>query len=89
MAGFKAPVDTEGLKLSEPVRIGDWEHLGSYPLTALATPVVTKLFLTEAISMEQPVYVPGNNREGVWLSSLLEKVYSAEPQSSEVDLVTG
>jgi hypothetical protein len=34
---------SQGLKLSEPARIGDWEHLGSYPLTALATPLVTKL----------------------------------------------
>ena len=77
-------IRSEGLKLSEPVRIGNWEHLGSYPLTALATPVVTKLFLTEAISMEQPVYVPGNDHEGVWSSSLLDTVYSAEPKSSEL-----
>jgi Permuted papain-like amidase enzyme, YaeF/YiiX, C92 family/PEP-utilising enzyme, mobile domain len=73
-----------GLKLSEPVKIGDWEHLGSYPLTALATPLVTKLFLTEPISLEQPVYVPGNDHEGVWSSSLLETVYSAEPHASEL-----
>lgn len=75
---------SQGLKLSEPVRIGDWEHLGSYPLTALATPLVTKLFLTEPISLEQPVYVPGNDHEGVWSSSLLETVYSAEPQASQL-----
>ena len=75
---------SQGLKLSEPVRIGDWEHLGNYPLTALATPLVTKLFLTEPIGLEQPVYVPGNDHEGVWSSSLLETVYSAEPQASEL-----
>ena len=75
---------SQGLKLSEPVRIGDWENLGNYRLTALATPVVTKLFLTEPISLEQPVYVPGNDHEGVWSSSLLETVYSAEPQASEL-----
>ena len=27
---------SQGLPLSEPVRIGDWENLGQYPLTALA-----------------------------------------------------
>ena len=75
---------SQGLKLSEPVRIGDWEHLGNYPMTALATPLVTKLFLTEPISLEQPVYVPGNDHEGVWSSCLLETVYSAEPKSSEL-----
>jgi hypothetical protein len=75
---------SEGLKLSDPVRIGDWEHLGNYPLTALATPLVTKLFLTEPISLEQPVYVPGNDHEGVWSSSLLMTVFTAEPQPSEL-----
>ena len=29
---------SQGLALSEPVRIGDWENLTSYPLTALAIP---------------------------------------------------
>ncbi len=75
---------SQGLKLSEPVRIGDWEHLDSYPLTALATPIVTKLFLTEPIRLEQPVYLPGNDHEGVWSSSLLETIYSAEPPASEL-----
>jgi Permuted papain-like amidase enzyme, YaeF/YiiX, C92 family len=75
---------SQGLKLSEPVRIGDWEHLSRYPLTALATPIVTGLFLTERISMEQPVFVPGNDQQGVWSSSLLETVYSAEPQASQL-----
>ena len=78
---------SQGLKLSEPVRIGDWEHLGSYPLTALATPYVTKLFLDQPITLEQPVYVPGNDHEGVWSSSLLETVYGPEPKPErETDL---
>ncbi len=71
---------SQGLVLSEPVRIGDWEHLGSYPLTALATPYVTKLMLEHPISLEQPVYVPGNERQGVWASSLLETVFGPEPK---------
>ena len=29
---------SQGLALSEPVRIGDWEYLGSFPLTALLIP---------------------------------------------------
>jgi hypothetical protein len=40
--------------------------------------------LTEPICLEQPVYVPGNDHEGVWSSSLLETVFSAEPKSSEL-----
>jgi hypothetical protein len=75
---------SQGLKLSEPVKIGDWQHLGEFPVTALATPVVTKLFLTEPISLEQPVYVPGNDHEGVWSSDLLQTVYSGEPKANEL-----
>ena len=33
---------SQGLVLSEPVRIGDWENLSSYPLTALAALSVTR-----------------------------------------------
>jgi hypothetical protein len=71
---------SQGLLLSEPVRIGDWEYLGSYPLTALATPYVTGLMLEHPISLEQPVYVPGNERQGVWGSSSLETVFGPEPK---------
>jgi hypothetical protein len=75
---------SQGLGLSKPIRIGDWEHLGNYPLTAIAAPLVTKLFSSGPISLEQPVYLPGNNREGVWASPLLETVYSGEPRPGEL-----
>ena len=71
---------SQGLVLSQPVRIGDWEHLGSYPLTALATPYVTGLMLEHPITLEQPVYLPGNEHQGVWASSLLETVVGPEPK---------
>ena len=67
---------SQGLELSEPVRIGDWEHLDSYPLTALATPYVTRLMLGQPITLEQPVYLPGNERQGVWASPLLQTVFA-------------
>ena len=34
---------SQGLALSEPVRIGDWEYLASFPLTALLIPPVTRI----------------------------------------------
>jgi hypothetical protein len=71
---------SQGLELSQPVRIGDWEHLGSYTLTALATPYVTGLMLEHPITLEQPVYLPGNERHGVWASSLLDTVFGPEPK---------
>jgi hypothetical protein len=71
---------SQGLVLSQPVQIGDWEHLNNYPLTALATPYVTRLMLEHPITLEQPVYLPGNEHQGVWASSLLETVYGPGPE---------
>ena len=66
---------SQGLALSEPVRIGDWEYLARLSLTALLIPPVTGLVLDRPITLEQPVYVPGNERNGVWASPLLETVF--------------
>jgi hypothetical protein len=69
---------SQGLALSEPVKIGDWENLMSYPLTALGIPLVSRLMLERPITFEQPVYVPGNARQGVWASPLLETAFGPE-----------
>ena len=69
---------SQGLALSEPVRIGDWENLADYTLTALAIPRVSGLFVERPITLEQPVYLPGNERHGVWASTLLETVFGPE-----------
>jgi hypothetical protein len=71
---------SQGLALSDPVRIGDWERLNEYPLTALAIPFFTGLVLEHPITLEQPVYVPGNEHQGVWASPLLETVFGPEPR---------
>jgi hypothetical protein len=76
---------SQGLALSEPVRIGDWENLGQYPLTALAFVHCSGFVLENAITLEQPVYLPGNQRQGIWASPLLDTVYpypkKAKPKS--------
>jgi len=66
--------------LDEPVRIGDWENLASFPLTAFLVPAVSGLMLDRPITLEQPVYVPGNERHGVWASPLLETVFGPVPK---------
>jgi hypothetical protein len=71
---------SQGLALSEPVRIGDWEYLASFPLTAILVPAVSGLILDRPITLEQPVYVPGNERHGVWASPLLETVFGPGPK---------
>jgi hypothetical protein len=73
---------SQGLALSEPVRIGDWEHLTSYPVTALTMPLATRPVVGRPITLDQPVYVPGNDRQGVWASPLLETVFGPEPKGT-------
>ena len=68
------------MALSEPVRIGDWEHLTSFPLTALLMPHATRLVVGRPITLEQPVYVPGNDHQGAWASPMLETVFGPEPK---------
>jgi hypothetical protein len=72
---------SQGLALSDPVRIGDWEYLASFPLTAFLIPPVTGLVLGRAITLEQPVYLPGNERNGVWACPLLETVVGPAPKA--------
>ncbi len=74
---------SQGLALSEPVRIGDWEYLASFPLTSLLIPTVSRLILDRPITLEQPVYVPGNERHGVWASPLLQTVFGPAPKVFE------
>jgi hypothetical protein len=66
---------SQGLALSQPVRIGDWDNLTRYPLTTFAILFSTGLVLDPPITLEQPVYLPGNERQGMWGSPLLELVF--------------
>jgi hypothetical protein len=72
---------SQGLALSQPVKIGDWDHLTRFPLTALLIPRTTRLVLERPITLEQPVYLPGNEGQGVWGSPLLETVIGPEPNA--------
>src|SRR5262249_27174748 len=74
---------SQGLKLSEPVRIGDWEFLTSFPLTAVLMPGATRLVVGRPIILEQPVYLPGNDRQGAWASPMLETVFGPEPKGHD------
>jgi hypothetical protein len=69
---------SQGLALSEPVRIGDWQNLTNFPLTALAVTLFSGLVVEHPITLEQSVYLPGNERHGVWASPLLETVAGPE-----------
>ena len=68
---------SQGLALSQPVPTGDWENLTSYPLTAIAVLYGTALVLDQPITLDQLVYLPGNERHGMWASPFLEMVFFA------------
>ncbi len=71
---------SQGLALSEPVRIGDWDELVNYPLTAFGFLGLSGLTLDQPITLDQPVYLPGNDHNGIWASPLLETVFSSAPK---------
>jgi Permuted papain-like amidase enzyme, YaeF/YiiX, C92 family len=66
---------SQGLALSQSVLLGDWENLVHFPLTTFAFRQLSALALKQPFSVDQPVYVPGNEKEGIWASPLLEQVY--------------
>jgi hypothetical protein len=74
---------SQGLILSQPVRIGDWERLAEFPLTALMMPYGSRMVTGRPITLEQPVILPGNDREGLWASQLLETVFGPEPEGEQ------
>jgi hypothetical protein len=72
---------SQGLALSQPVPIRDWENLTSYPLTAVAVLYGTALVLDQPITLDQLVDLPGNERHGMWASPFPEMVFFAsEPR---------
>jgi hypothetical protein len=71
---------SQGLALAEPVRIGDWVNLNRYPLATFAILGGSRLVLDRPITLEQPVYLPGNEFQGLWSSPLLETVLGPEPK---------
>jgi hypothetical protein len=68
-----------GLPLSEPVRICDWKNLGQFPLTTATFLAATARVLDAPITLDQPVYLPGDNHQGLWGSRWLDTVAVTQP----------
>jgi hypothetical protein len=45
--------------------------------------------LKQPLTLEQPVYLPGNEHDGVWASSLLETVVRPEPKWAPEAAIAG
>ena len=69
---------SQGLALSEPVRIGDWQNLTNFPLTALAIPLFSGLVVEHPITSSSPSTCLETSAHGVWASPLLETVAGPE-----------
>jgi hypothetical protein len=74
---------SQGLALSDPVCIGDWENLVQYPLTAFGIVHCSSMFVANSITLDQQVYVPGNERQGIWASPMLDTVYPYAKQGKQ------
>jgi hypothetical protein len=66
-----------GMPLSEPVRLGDMENITRFPICVL---VFLKL---SNLSLDQPVYFPGNAQHGIWSCPRLVTVYESKPTPDE------
>jgi hypothetical protein len=71
-----------GLRLSEPVRLGDMENAAKFPIRMFAFQALSAVTLDEPLSLDQPVFFPGNERHGIWSSPLHEAVYPHPPTRS-------
>jgi len=68
---------SNGLPLSEPLRLGDMENITRYPICVLVFLKISNL------TLDQLVYFPGNERHGIWSSPRLVTVYESKRTPSE------
>jgi hypothetical protein len=57
-----------GIRLSEPVKIGDMERATEFPVCMLGLGLASQFVLKKPLTSETPVYFPGNERHGIWSS---------------------
>lgn len=55
-----------GLKLSDPVRLGDMEVATEFPLPLLVLAFASRYQLKHPLTPDSLVYFPGNERHGIW-----------------------
>jgi hypothetical protein len=60
-----------GLKLSDPVRLGDMERATEFPLPLLVLAFASRYQLKQPLTPDSLVYFPGNERHGIWSAKQL------------------
>jgi hypothetical protein len=73
---------TQGLILSQPVRIRDMERFHEFPINVFIIRMLSWVTLHRPLSLDQPVFCPGNERHGIWSSPYLETIYPKKPAAA-------
>jgi Permuted papain-like amidase enzyme, YaeF/YiiX, C92 family len=63
-----------GLKLSDPVRLGDMERATEFPLPLMGLAFASRYQLKHPLTTDSLVYFPGNERHGIWSAKQLVAV---------------
>src|SRR5262249_4875047 len=76
-----------GLPLSEPVRVGDMEHAYEKITAIVVLQYMSRWYVEEPISLERPVFLPGNERQGIGSAPKLRTSSPPVGSSSVADWV--
>jgi hypothetical protein len=63
-----------GLKLSDPVRLGDMERATEFPIPLLVLAFASRYQLEHPLTPDSLVFFPGNERHGIWSAKQLMTV---------------
>jgi Permuted papain-like amidase enzyme, YaeF/YiiX, C92 family len=63
-----------GLKLSDPVRLGDMERATEFPIPLLVLAFASRYQLEHPLTPDSLVFFPGNERHGIWSAKQLRTV---------------
>jgi hypothetical protein len=63
-----------GIKLSNQVKVGDFERAADYPICLIGLGIASKFQLNRPLTADTLVYLPGNERHGIWAAKQLMTV---------------
>jgi hypothetical protein len=77
-----------GIKLSEPINVGDMERAAEFPVCILGLAICSRYILESPLTATTKVYFPGNERHGTWSARQLITVVPPTYAPGYPDLAT-
>jgi hypothetical protein len=77
-----------GIKLSDPVNVGDMERAAEFPVCMLGLGVCSRYILEAPLTVTTKVYFPGNERHGTWSARQLMTIVPPTYTPGYPDLAT-